>query len=191
MKRTEGGEEGWHGPGAYGAAERGYTLPARILHWLTAALVLPQIPLGLLIANFQAGDFLYDLHKSLGVVILPVVVVRLIYRLAHPAPPLPQDIPFAQRCAAQTVHWTLYVLLLIQPIVGWIATSAFPAPVLVFGLFELPPIWPADRPLSDRLFAVHRGIGIALGVLVCGHIAAALHHHFMRRDRVLMRMVGG
>jgi cytochrome b561 len=171
-------------------SSRGYTLTARILHWVIAVLVLFQVPAGILIVNFDLGP-VYNLHKSVGVLILPLVVIRLGWRLTHPAPPLPHDIPAPQRAAAQTVHWTLYTLLIVQPIIGWIGTSAYPAPVPFFGLFEMPHIWWDDRTLSDQLFVVHRWIGIAMGVLLIGHIGAALHHHFIRKDEVFLRMVRG
>jgi cytochrome b561 len=171
-----------------------YGMTARVLHWLVAVAVLVMVPLGVVIANEWGGplqQWLYDLHKSIGATLLPLVVVRLAWRLAHPPLPLPPDIPAAQQAAAHGVHWTLYVLLIVQPLVGWIATSAYPAPVPVFGLFELPRIWPEDRPLSERLFQVHRWLGILLGVVALGHIGAALHHHVVRKDRVLMRMITG
>jgi cytochrome b561 len=79
----------------------------------------------------------------------------------------------------------------VQPFVGWVATSAYRAPIMVFGLFELPPIWPQDRPLSGRLFVVHALIGAAIACLAAVHIGAALYHHFVRKDRVLMRMITG
>jgi cytochrome b561 len=171
-----------------------YTVTARVLHWLTAILIVIQIPLGLIIANDQMGgwaDTLYNLHKSIGATLIPLVLIRLIYRLTHAPRPLPQDIPQSQRFIAEFVHWSLYALLVIQGFVGWIATSAYPAPVPVFGLFELPAIWSENRPLSDQLFRVHRTIGITLAFLIAGHIGAALQHHFIRRDRVLMRMMSG
>jgi cytochrome b561 len=168
-----------------------YTVTARTLHWITAVLVLVQIPLGLLIANFKMGDTLYNLHKSIGAVLIPIVLFRLAYRLTHAPAPLPPDVPEPQRLAAHGLHWTLYTLLVVQGLIGWIATSAYPAPIPVFGLFEMPPIWGEDRALSDRLFVVHRAIGVALGFLLVGHIGAALFHHFVRKDRVLMRMVTG
>ena len=171
-------------------ATPGYTPTARVLHWLTAALVLFQIPDGLLIVSFDLG-FIYNLHKSVGVVILAAIVVRLPWRLTHPAPPLPADIPAVQRLAARTMHWALYGLLVVQPILGWVATSAYPAPVPFFGLFEMPQIWWDDRALSDRLFVVHRWLGIAMGALLVGHIGAAVYHHFIRKDGVLLRMVRG
>lgn len=173
-----------------------YTLTARVFHWLTAALVLTMLPIGFVMANVEfededVGDLLFDLHRSIGVLVLVVVALRLIWRLTHPPAPLPADIPPLQRLAASAVHWLLYALLLIQAVVGWIATSAYRAPINVFWLFELPPIWPVDKLFSDRMFTVHMAIGIAIAVLLCAHIGAALQHHFIRRDRVLMRMVTG
>jgi cytochrome b561 len=177
-----------------GTAVPAYTVTARVLHWLTASLVLIQIPLGIVIANEWGGErqeSLYDLHKSIGAVILPLVIVRLINRLIHPPLPLPADIPANLQLIAHATHWTLYALLIVQSLLGWIATSAYPAPLPVFGLFELPKIWPEDQPFSERLFVVHRWLGIAIGVIAAMHIATALYHHYVRRDRVLMRMITG
>jgi cytochrome b561 len=169
---------------------RGYGLTARILHWLTAILVLFQISVGILIANFEL-DALYDLHKSNGVLILVVVTCRLLWRLTHQPPPLSSEIPEIQRLAARFVHWLLYVLLVIQSLVGWIATSAYPAPIPFFGMFEMPPIWWANRALSEGLFVVHLWLSIIMAVLLVGHIGAALYHHFVRKDDVLYRMLRG
>jgi cytochrome b561 len=171
-----------------------YTLTARVFHWVTAALVLTMIPIGIAMANADFGpaqNTLYHLHRSIGAVLLPLMLARLIYRLRHPAPPLPPDIPDMQQMAAHANHWALYVLIILQALVGWIATSAYRAPILVFWLFELPPIWPEDRAFSEQIFAVHRIMGITIALLVVTHIGAALYHHFVRRDRVLMRMLGG
>jgi cytochrome b561 len=171
-----------------------YTVTARVLHWTTAFLILLMIPLGIVIANDLGGtaqDFLYDLHRSLGVTVIPLVILRIIYRWRHPPLPLPEDIVPMQRIAAEATHWALYALLIVQPFSGWIATSAYRAPVVVFGWFELPPIWPQDRALSERLFYFHALIGIAIACLVTAHIGAALYHHFVRRDRVLLRMISG
>jgi cytochrome b561 len=172
----------------------GYALSARILHWVTAALVLTMIPIGIAMANANFGaaqDTLYHLHRSIGALLIPIVIVRLLYRLGHPAPPLPADVPAIQQFAAHATHWGLYALLVVQPFVGWIATSAYRAPVLFFWLFEIPPIWPEDRAFSERLFVAHRFLGILMALMICAHIAGALYHHFVRKDRVLMRMVSG
>jgi len=171
-----------------------YTVTARILHWITASLVLLQLPLGLVIANDLGGplqDQLYNLHRSIGVLIIPIVLARVVYRWTHPPAPLPDDIPAIQQLAAHATHWALYALLIVQPFVGWIGTSAYRAPIVVFGLFELPPIWPEDRAFSDLVLFVHGLIAVAIAILLAAHIGAALHHHFVRRDRILLRMITG
>ena len=181
-----------HAPAAIAAPA--YTLTARVLHWVTATLILLMLPLGLVIAQDWGGplqDWLYNLHRSIGTLVIPIVLARLAYRWSHPPAPLPDDIPALQQLAANATHWALYALLIAQPFVGWIGTSAYRAPVVVFGLFELPPIWPEDRAFSNQVLFVHGLMGLAIAGLLAAHIGAALHHHFVRRDRILMRMITG
>ena len=171
-----------------------YTITARVLHWVMAILILSMIPLGLIISNDWGGplqDFLYDLHRSIGALIIPLILLRLIYRWTNPPSPLPDDIPAIQQLAAHATHWCLYALLLVQPIVGWIATSAYRAPIMVFGWFELPPIWPENRVLSEQMFSIHGLIGLIIAGLVAVHMGGALFHHLVRKDGVLMRMITG
>jgi cytochrome b561 len=178
-----------------GAEAQGYSAAARTFHWLTAALVLTMLPIGIAMATFDLGgaveDPLYHIHRSIGALVLTITAARLSYRLRNPAPPLPADMPALQQFAARATHWALYALLIAQPIVGWIATSAYRAPVLFFWMFELPPIWQEDRPFSEAMFVVHRSLGVFIAALICVHIAAALYHHFILRDRVLNRMLSG
>jgi cytochrome b561 len=179
---------------APGAAHAAYDMTARVLHWITAILVLTMLPLGVVIANRWGGewkDWLYNLHRSIGTVVMLVILVRVGYRLTHRPLPLPEEIPLSQRRASRVVHWALYTFLVLQPFIGWAGSSAFPAPVIVFGLFSLPMIAPADRALSDQLLFVHRWTGVTIACLVTVHIAAAIYHHFVRRDGVLMRMIAG
>jgi cytochrome b561 len=171
-----------------------YTVPARLLHWFTALVVALMIPLGVIIGNDWGGrlqNTLYGLHEGLGVLLIPVVLVRLGYRLMNPPLPLPRNIPTLQRFAAHVTHVGLYALLITQPLVGWTAISASGAPVTAFGVFALPPIAPENRPLAEQLFALHGLIGLSIASLVAAHIGAALYHHLVRRDRVLMRMITG
>ena len=171
-----------------------YTISARLLHWLTAILVLSMIPFGILMVRVPEGatqDLLFNLHRSIGAILLPIVIVRLIYRFMNPPLPLPDDVPILQRGVAHAVHWLLYMLLIVQPIVGWTATSAYGAPISVFWLFELPSIWPKNEALAEGLFKLHQMIGFAMAGLICAHIGGALFHHFIHRDRVLMRMISG
>lgn len=180
-------------PQGRGGAQ-GYSLTARLFHWITAAIVIALIPGGVYMANASPGpaqDLAYDLHRSFGFVLLPLMLARLVYRLRHPPPPLPGDIPRVQRAGAQAMHGAFYALLFIQPLAGWIATSAYRAPIRVFWLFELPPIAPVDRPFSEWMFGVHRFLGYAIAALALVHISAALYHHVIRRNEVLLRMVRG
>ena len=103
-----------------------YTITARVLHWITAILILSMIPLGVVIANEWGGsaqDSLYDLHRSIGAAVIPLVILRLIYRWTHSPLPLPEDIPAMQRLTAHVTHWGLYALLIVQPLTGWIGLS--------------------------------------------------------------------
>ena len=171
-----------------------YTATARALHWLTAAFVLVIIPVGLVMSNFASGptqDFLFHIHRSLGAILIPIILFRFYYRMTHTPAPLPADIPAIQRLAAESTHWALYGLLLVQPLLGWVATSAYRAPILIFWTFQLPPIWPESRALSEQLFVFHKWIGISIALLLCAHIGGALFHYFIRKDAVLQRMLRG
>jgi cytochrome b561 len=171
-----------------------YTMLARILHWVIAILILSMLPLGFVIGNDWGGPLqepLYGLHRSTGMLIIPLIFLRLVHRLANPPLPLPDDIPAIQQLAANVTHGSLFALLIVQPILGWIATSAYRAPITVFGGFELPPIWPENRPFSEQIFSIHGLIGTVIAGLVAVHIGGALFHHFVRKDGILMRMVSG
>jgi cytochrome b561 len=175
-------------------ASAAYTPTARVLHWITALLVIGLITVGILMGNMASGplqDRLYNLHRSTGALVLVLSIIRLWYRWTHPPLSLPAHMPASQRLAAESVHWMLYTLLIVQPLIGWAATSAYRAPIIIYGLFELPPILPVNQPLSEQLFFIHRGLGFVMAALVLGHAGAALYHHFVQRDRVLMRMISG
>ncbi len=169
-----------------------YAPAARAIHWVTAALVIAMIPGGFVLLDLPPGriqDTAFDLHRSTGVLLFGLTLVRIAVRVARPAPPLPASIPPLQQRVAGAVHLLLYGLLLAMPVVGWWATSAYGAPIRVFGLFELPPLVAPDKAVAETAFAIHRALGIALAAIVAAHAAAALHHHFGRRDGVLRRML--
>jgi cytochrome b561 len=176
------------------AAVPAYTVTARVLHWVTALVIALMIPLGVIIGNDWGGrlqNSLYGLHESLGALLIPLILARLGHRLTNPPLPLSQDIPALQRFAAHVTHLGLYALLVVQPLVGWIAMSASGAPVTVLGFFALPPVAPENRVFSEQLFALHSLIGLSIAGLIAAHIGAALYHHVVRKDRVLMRMIIG
>ncbi|AXS39341.1 cytochrome b [Breoghania sp. L-A4] len=171
-----------------------YTATARFLHWLTAACVLSMIPAGLAMLRISGGpmqNFLFDFHRSMGVVLFVITVVRLIHRINHRPAPLPAGMPMIQKFAAHAVHTVLYVILLASPIVGWIGTSAFGAPIKVFWTVTLPPIVAKDKATADLFLGLHQYLGWIMTAAVLMHIGAALYHQFVVRDDLISRMVRG
>jgi cytochrome b561 len=178
---------------ATGAADRvsRYSGFAKLLHWLIALCVLAMIPIGIAMGNYQGptGDALYNLHKSLGVLVLVLMTVRVAYRLRRGAPPPEPMLAPWQRGVSATVHTLLYVLIVVQSILGYLSNSAYGATTPFFGLFEISAAFDENKPLSDRLFLIHRSFGFIIAFLVLVHIGAALQHYFIRRDGVLQRML--
>jgi cytochrome b561 len=176
----------------YGTRTDHYPATSKLLHWLVAVCVLTTAPVAIAMNRVGEGpaqDILYNLHKSLGVLLLILMVLRLINRLAVGALTAAPDIEPWQQAVSSVVHTSLYVLLLAMPIVGYIANSAYGAPTPFFGLFNLPPIVGTNEALATQLFTIHRWVGWLVIALVLMHVGAALYHHFIRRDSVLKRML--
>lgn len=177
-----------------------YALVRRLLHWAVAVLVILMIPGGLIFTEFDnratieslfgAGSFnrFYDLHKSVGVVILALMAARIGALLVWPSPPRTPPLAFPIRAAATASHVALYALLIVTPLLGWAGVSAFRAPIPVFHLFEMPPIAPQDRELSQRLLSLHSIAAFTVAALVTIHVAAALWHRNVREDTVFYRI---
>jgi cytochrome b561 len=176
----------------YGTRTDHYPPSSKLLHWLIAACVLTTAPVAIAMGRVSPGptqDFLYNFHKSLGVLILALMILRLINRIVLGAPIPDPSIERWQKTVSSAVHGALYSLLLAMPIVGYVANSAYGAPTPFFGLFNLPAIVGKNEPLSEQLFALHRWTGFVLIFLVLMHIGAALFHNVIRRDTVLQRML--
>jgi cytochrome b561 len=170
----------------------GYPASSKLFHWLVAISVIIQAPLGIILVYAELGawqDRLYNFHKSMGVLILILMVLRLLNRALVGAPAPEPTIADWQRTLSSAVHGALYLLLILQALVGYWANSAFGASTPFFGLFEIPAIGSKNDALSTTLFMWHRWIGIALVILVGMHVAAALQHYFIQRDGVLQRML--
>ena len=164
----------------------------KFLHWLVALLIFTQFALGWLAATWRLSPTKLDLfvwHKSIGMVVLALVVLRLVWRLATPAPPLPAAMPAWQRAAARTSHVLLYIVMLGMPLTGWVINSASGVPFKIFWRIPLPSITAADKHVADIASLVHFSLGVLLALLLLVHIGAALRHHFIQRDNVLIRML--
>jgi len=175
------------------AAPSRYTPTAIALHWLLAVALLGSFVVGLYMTSLPLSPQrlkLYNWHKWAGVTILALSFARLLWRLTHRPP---ADVPMAgwQRSAAHTTHRLLYLLFFAVPLVGWAYSSAAGFPVVVFGVLPLPDFVPADKALAEAIKPWHEGLAWAMALLVLSHVAAALKHHFVDRDRLLARIWPG
>lgn len=174
---------------AYLPEDRRYPVLSRVLHWLVAVLVIAAWPLGMVIKfiNEDAKLSFYLLHESLGFLVLWLMLARLAVRLLRPPPPGP-PLPLLQERAAATVHVLLYVVLIAQPVIGFLTTNAFGFPLDWFGLVTVwSPIGKSDA--AETLKTIHIFLGWSILVLFALHIGGVLHHHVLRRDATLQRML--
>jgi cytochrome b561 len=181
-----------------------YGTVAMTLHWLIAALVLINIYLGLSFDYYQKGDAalfqVLQIHKSIGLTVLVLSILRLLWRLVNPVPPLPAGMSKPLKFAAHATHYLLYFLIIAIPLSGWamVSSSRLGLPTMYFGLFEWPHIsflaaLPPDqkRMIGHQFGEIHEYLAWSAIVLVVLHVAAALYHQFFRRDDVLKRMFPG
>lgn len=165
------------------------------LHWLTALMVLGLVAVGLVmqeLPNSLTKFEIYALHKSFGITVLALTVMRLLWRMVAGAPRPVPGMPAWQRIAASLSHGALYLILLLMPISGWLyhsASGAVPRQLEWFKLFALPSLSERDRDVAEFAIGMHEWLFIALAVIVTVHALAAIKHHYIDRDRTLQRML--
>jgi cytochrome b561 len=175
---------------AYGAISVG-------LHWVIAIAILYQIWIGYsMVLNKDAAAF--QVHKSLGLTILALSILRLSWRFVDRPPPLPERMPRWQRVAARISHWTFYFLMIVIPLTGWLYISSFPPNPRIttefWGLFDVPLLTrlselPGREAIGHFLEGAHGLMAFGMLLLLNLHVGAALKHHFWNRDRVLHGML--
>jgi cytochrome b561 len=168
-----------------------YTTTAIVLHWLIAAAVIAQIIFGWWMQEIAKEPLgprasAFNSHKSLGLTLLVLMVIRLAWRATHRAPALPAMAPW-QATAARINHGLLYVCLVVQPLSGYLGSAVSGYPVRYFGM-TLPNWAPKIVPLKDLLSVVHLFCSWILVAAIALHIAAAAKHQFVDRDHLLQRM---
>ncbi len=175
------------------ATPASYSASAKLMHWFVAAAVIALLVIGpvmkRLVPEGSLRESLYNFHEALGALVLIVMVVRLARRIAFGVPAPDASMPLVEQRASLWAQYALYVLLFVITILGWAGTNAYGDPVSVFGLFDFPAILGKNQPLSERIFVWHLVCGILIGVIVALHIAGALYHRLVKRDRVLERMM--
>jgi cytochrome b561 len=171
-----------------------YTGVAIVLHWLIAAAVLFMIGLGWTLEDMPKGTpqrtYWFNLHKSIGVTIGVLVVLRLLWRLTHRPPALPSSMPAWEVTAARINHVLLYALLIAMPVIGFLASNFTKFGVKYFGL-QIGPFFPEDQGLRDTLQGLHGALSWVLFALIVLHVLAALKHWLIDKDRVFQRMLPG
>lgn len=169
-----------------------YTLGAIALHWLIAALLLAQIAFGWFLRTIPRGiplrGFYVNLHKSTGLTIAVLILVRILWRLTHAAPQLPSFVPAWERAAARASHAALYVVMLVMPASGYVASNFSKYGVKLFNAVMLPPWGADDRRIYAVFNATHVLASYVFAALVLVHVLAAIRHA-MRRDKLFSRML--
>lgn len=168
------------------------------LHWLLAIALVVIFSVGLYMSDLPFSPQrlkLYNWHKWAGVTILMLSALRLVWRLSHKPPSLPQSVVLAmpgwQMRAYHGTHVAMYALFFIVPLVGWAYSSAAGFPIVLFGVLPLPDFVPASKPLAELIKPWHEISAFALAGLVVLHVAAALKHQWIDRDGLLQRMLPG
>ncbi len=173
---------------------------AIFFHWTIALAILGMLVLGTVMVRVTPGSSLqfelYQLHKSVGIVVLVLSILRVLWRLTHPAPALPPTLKAWEAALARITHVGFYVLMLVLPFSGWMMVSAsvWNFPTVIFGTFTLPhlPLLSTlsdKKPVEDALKEVHEWLAIAMFTLFLLHLAGALKHQFVLKDNTIGRML--
>ena len=164
----------------------------KLIHWTTLVLVAALFALGWYMVDLplEPETFeVYALHKSLGLTVLGLTVLRIAWRLSNPRPPMLGAVATWQRIAARVSHGLLYTMLIALPMSGWLLSSAADFLPSWFGWFELPALVAPDDELRERSIVLHVVLGWCLLALLAVHIGAAVHHHSVVKDATLRRML--
>jgi cytochrome b561 len=170
-----------------------YGTTAKLFHWLIVALLIAQYLIGWLMPdlhrNMKPGAPMI-FHVSIGILILVLIVLRFAWRLAHPIAPESSLLPW-QRLSSEAVHWLLYALVLATTLTGWLFASFRGWGVSLFYLFPLPLLASENAAAGKAFDGLHQAMEWTLLAVIGIHLAAALVHLFVYRDRIMQRMLPG
>lgn len=171
-----------------------YSFGLRALHWLTALCMFVVIPVAWYMTTMDRHDptrgSWMNFHKSIGLTILLLTLIRVLTRLSGTAPPLPQSIPAFEQTLAHIGHGLLYVILFAMPISGYINSYGGGHPVNWFWLFQVPAVVPQDKALGHLGSRIHYWLAWLTYALIAGHVLAVVYHQLIQRVDVLGRMTG-
>jgi cytochrome b561 len=168
---------------------------SRWFHWILGMAIIGMIAYGWWMNHFPARAdryFYRSIHADIGYVILLLTAIRLVWRTVNPVPGQPEEMPHWQRLAARINHWALYLVTILVAVLGWAHSGARdPNYASWFGLFNVPQFTSPDRVAAGAYEERHIFFAYVLLALIVLHVAAAAWHHFVRHDRVVVRMVSG
>jgi len=164
---------------------------ARLFHWSIAFLVAVQIPAGIAMTSEPLADYadpLFVLHKGLGVVLLLLIFGRIVWRLLHPPPPFPDEMPALERRIAHWTHVAIYALLVVMVVSGYMRTVGDDYPIELLDVLGIPTLLPTMPDVAAIMLVVHQFAVFGLVGLIAVHVAAVLRHHLIEDDDTLSRM---
>ncbi|MGY3442196.1 MULTISPECIES: cytochrome b [unclassified Bradyrhizobium] len=170
-----------------------YGTTAKLLHWAVVALLAVQYPIGWLMPDIHRGQTpgaAMTFHISFGIVILALIVLRFVWRLTHPVAP-ESSLPAWQRLSSEAVHWMLYVLVLATTVSGWLFASFRGWGISLFYMMPLPMLASDNAAAGKAIDGLHQAAEWSLLVLIGIHVATALVHLLIHRDRIMQRMLPG
>jgi cytochrome b561 len=173
------------------AAHWRYSPPAVVLHWLVALLIFALFGLGWYMMSLEhrpgGADWWFNLHRSLGLTVAGLVVLRIVWRASHRPGDLPAAMPLWEKHASLAAHWFLYALMIVMPLTGYLGASYNRSGAALFG-YQLP-FWSGpNRDLSKLFFTIHESLVWLFVAVIVVHALAGLKHWLVDRDRVLQRM---
>ncbi len=166
---------------------------AQSFHWLVVLLVVAQFATKWLPAGFatMSEGQLNAWHLAIGPTVLLLMLFRLTWRLTHYTPPPPADLPAPLRLLSRATHWLFYAILIVLPVLGWVAASGYGANVTLLRLVPLPSLMAQDKSLAESVGSVHGALAWALLGVIALHVSGALYHALVKHDGVVRRMVPG
>lgn len=171
------------------STEQTYGSVARALHWGIALLIVLQIVTGYGAGEIMSKDLAFGVHKPTGMVILVLIVARLAWMVLDATRPGDAELAW-EKWPSRLVKWGMLALSLALPISGWLMSSAADKPISLYGLYTFPSLTAPDKSFAHDMGELHETLGTLIALALAAHVAGALRHHYLLKDRILDRMLG-
>lgn len=171
----------------------GFGLLTKLLHWFIALSIIGLIWLGWYMVDLTYYDKWYNKslawHKALGMLVLGAAIIKIVWQLYSPIPDTTEKLKRWEKIGAKAMHHNLLLMMILIPVTGYLISTSKGKPVDIFGWFELPALFTAEKELRDIIIEMHFYLAYATGVFALGHAAAAIKHQFIDKDSTLTKML--